>query len=77
MEKIKVPKNLTPRISWLRDYYFEGIKRPWNNEFKAFTTGEDHDEIFNELTYYIVPETYTFSQLIKRFTSSCSKDRGT
>ncbi len=60
MEKIKVPKNLTPRISWLRDYYFEGIKRPWNNEFKAFTTGEDHDEIFNELTYYIVPETYTF-----------------
>ncbi|MDD3999819.1 MAG: pyruvate formate lyase family protein [Bacilli bacterium] len=60
MEKIKTPKNLTPRIEYLRNYYFEGVNRPWNNEFKAFTTGEDYDEIFNEMTYYIVPETYTF-----------------
>lgn len=60
MSKIKEPKNLSPRIERLRNYYFEGTKRAWNNEYKVFTTGEAHDEIFNEITYYIVPETYTF-----------------
>ena len=45
MGKIKEPKNLTPRIEWLRNYYFEGVNRPWNNEYKVFTTGEEHDEI--------------------------------
>lgn len=60
MGKIKQPKNLTPRIKWLRDYYFEGVKRPWSNEYKVFTTGVPHDEMYNELTYYIVPETYSF-----------------
>lgn len=60
MANIKKPKNLSPRIEWLRNYYFEGVNRPWNNEFRCFTTGEEHDELYNELTYYIVPETYTF-----------------
>jgi len=60
MGKIKQSKNLTTRIQWLRDYYFEGVKRPWNNEYKVFTTGAPHDEMYNELTYYIVPETYAF-----------------
>lgn len=60
MGKIKTPKNLTPRIEWLRNYYFEGLNRPWNNQYRCFTTGEEYDEIYNELTYYIVPETYTF-----------------
>ncbi|MDD4316371.1 MAG: pyruvate formate lyase family protein [Clostridia bacterium] len=60
MGKVKQPKNLTPRIEWLRNYFFEGVSRPWNNEYKVFTTGEEHDEMYNELTYYIVPETYTF-----------------
>jgi pyruvate-formate lyase len=60
MKKIKEPKNLTPRIEWLRNYYFEGTSRPWNNEYKVFSTGEAHDEVFNEITYYIVPETFTF-----------------
>lgn len=60
MRKIKQPKNLTPRIEWLRNYFFEGVKRPWNNEYRIFTTGEEHDEMYNEITYYIVPETYTF-----------------
>ncbi|NLD26547.1 MAG: hypothetical protein GX661_04215, partial [Acholeplasmataceae bacterium] len=60
MGKIKTPKNLTPRIEWLRNYFFEGVDRPWNNQYRVFTTGEDYDEIYNELTYYIVPETYTF-----------------
>lgn len=65
MGKIKEPKNLTPRIEWLRNYYFEGVNRPWNNEYKVFTTGEEHDEIYNEITYYIVPETYTFFNTFK------------
>ena len=60
MGKIKTPKNLTPRIEWLRNYYFEGLNRPRNNQYRCFTTGEEYDEIYNELTYYIVPETYTF-----------------
>ena len=29
---IKQPKNLSPRIQWLRDYYFQGVNRKWNND---------------------------------------------
>ena len=61
-QKIKEPKNLSPRIAWLRDYYFQGAKRAWNNEFTAWTTGVEWDVVFDEITYYIVPETYTFLQ---------------
>ncbi|MBF0101027.1 MAG: hypothetical protein HQK77_08985 [Desulfobacterales bacterium] len=60
--KIKTPKNLSPRIQWLRDYYFKGVDRAWNNEFTAFTTGTPWDIQYNELTYYIVPENYSFFQ---------------
>ena len=61
-QKIKEPKNLSPRIAWLRDYYFQGAKRAWNNEFTAWTTGTEWDVVFDEMTYYIVPETYPFLQ---------------
>ncbi len=57
---IKSPTNLSPRIQWLRDYYFQGVKRAWNNEFTSWTTGTPWDFQFNETTFYIVPETYTF-----------------
>lgn len=57
---LKEPANLSQRIGWLRDYYFKGVKRKWNNEFIPFTTGTDWDEIFDELTFYVVPETYSF-----------------
>jgi trans-4-hydroxy-L-proline dehydratase len=57
---IKEPKNLSPRIKWLRDYYFRGVDRPWNNEFTGFTTGTPWDIQYQEGNYYIVPETYTF-----------------
>jgi formate C-acetyltransferase len=57
---VKSPTNLSPRIQWLRDYYFQGVKRAWNNEFTAWTTGTPWDFQFNETTFYIVPETYTF-----------------
>jgi hypothetical protein len=36
---VKEPKNLSPRIQWLRDYFFQGVKRKWNNEFTSWTTG--------------------------------------
>jgi formate C-acetyltransferase len=57
---IKEPKGLTERVRWLRDYYFQGVRRKWNNEFTAWTTGTPWDFQFNEMTFYIVPETYFY-----------------
>ena len=34
---IKSPKNLSARVRWLRDFYFEGADRSWNNEFVSWT----------------------------------------
>lgn len=62
---LKEPKGLSPRIQWLRDYYFQGTERAWNNEFTAWTTGTPWDVQFNEITYYIVPETYTLLQTLR------------
>ena len=55
---IKTPKGLSSRIAWLRDYYFKGAARKWNNEFTAWTTGTPWDLLYQEMTYYIVPEVY-------------------
>jgi trans-4-hydroxy-L-proline dehydratase len=57
---IKEPKNLSPRIKWLRDYYFQGLDRAWNNEFVGFTTGTPWDIQYQEGNYYVVPDTYIF-----------------
>jgi pyruvate-formate lyase len=62
---IKTPTNLSPRIQWLRDYYFQGVNRAWNNEYTSWTTGTPWDFQYNELTFYIVPETYTFLQTFR------------
>ena len=62
---LKEPRGLSPRIQWLRDYYFQGTRRTWNNEFTAWTTGTPWDVQFNELTFYIVPETYPFLQTFR------------
>jgi formate C-acetyltransferase len=62
---IKQPKHLSPRIQWLRDYYFQGVNRKWNNEFTAWTTGTPWDFQFQELSFYIVPETYPFFQTFR------------
>ena len=59
-DSIKKPANLSPRVKWLRNYYFEGVRRKWNNEYNVYTTGTPWDTQFDELTYYIVPETYSF-----------------
>ncbi len=66
---IKEPKNLSPRIQWLRDYYFKGVKRKWNNEYTSWTTGTPWDFQYPEITFYIVPETYAFLQTFR----SCFK----
>jgi pyruvate-formate lyase len=71
---MKQPGNLSPRIKWLRDYYFKGVERKWNNEFTSWTTGTPWDFQFNELTFYIVPETYSF---IPTFRSSFSQSATT
>ncbi len=56
--KIKEPGELSPRIAWLRDYYFKGADRAWNNQFTSWTTGTPWDIQYTEFTYYIVPEVY-------------------
>ena len=58
--QIKQTKNLSPRIQWLRDYYFEGVHRNWNNEYTSWSTGTPWDFQYEELSFYIVPETYAF-----------------
>ena len=62
---IKTPANLSPRIKSLRDYYFKGVNRAWNNEYTAWTTGVPWDFQYNELSFYIVPETYSFLQTFR------------
>ena len=63
--KLKKPKGLSPRIQWLRDYYFKGNNRNWNNEFTSWTTGTNWDQQYNELSFYIVPENYPFLQVMQ------------
>ena len=57
---IKEPRGLSTRVQWLRDYYFAGVKRKWNAEYTSWTTGTPWDFQYNELSFYIVPETYFY-----------------
>ena len=63
---VKEPYHLSPRIAFLRDYYFKGDARNWNNEFAAFTTGTPWDEVFDETSFLIVPEVYSFFPTFRR-----------
>ena len=54
--EIKQPHSLSSRIRWLRDFYFQGLDRPWNNEWTCWTTGTPWDVLYDEISYYIVPE---------------------
>jgi len=45
------PKDSPPHITWLRDYYFQGCKRNWNNEYTAWSTGTPWDLQYQEMTY--------------------------
>ena len=63
--KLKEPGPLSDRIKWLRDYYFKGVEREWNNEFTTWTTGTPWDVLFDEIGWYVVPETYAFFQTFR------------
>ena len=62
---IKEPGQLSPRVKFLRDYYFQGLERDWNNEYACFSTGTPWDVVYDELSYMIVPETYAFHQTFR------------
>jgi pyruvate-formate lyase len=70
---IKEPHGLSDRIRWLRDYYFRGVGRPWNNEFTCWTTGTPWDVLYDETSYYIVPETYAFLQTFRSSTLQAAR----
>ncbi|MHA1325339.1 MAG: pyruvate formate lyase family protein, partial [Candidatus Helarchaeota archaeon] len=57
---LAMPHDLSPRSKWLRDFYFQGLKRKWNNEYMPFTTGMPWDRLWFEGDYYIVPEMMAF-----------------
>jgi len=61
-DTLKQPGELSARVRWLRDYYFAGVRRAWNNEFTCWTTATSWDVVYDETSYYIVPETYPFLQ---------------
>lgn len=58
--KIAEPHDLSPRQKWLRDYYFKGTEREWNNEMMVFTTGTDWDIVWHEGDFYVAPEIYYY-----------------
>ncbi len=63
--KEKTRKKNSQRIQWLRDYYFLGNKRKWNNEYTVWSTGTPWDLQYHEFTYYIVPETYLMFDVMR------------
>ncbi|MBN1944782.1 MAG: hypothetical protein JW797_03860 [Bradymonadales bacterium] len=73
---IKEPHNLSERIQRLRDFYFSGIERSWNNEFTCWTTGTPWDVVYDEMTFYIVPETYPFMQPFRASTLQVARQVG-
>lgn len=58
--EIAKPHGLSERSKWLRDYYFKGVERKWNNEYMPFSTGLAGDRLWSEIDYYIVPEVYFY-----------------
>ncbi len=57
---IAEPHDLSPRSKWMRDYYFKGARREWNNQYMPFTIGTDWDLIWNETDYYVAPEVHFY-----------------
>lgn len=70
---IKQPGALSGRVRRLRDHFFRGVARPWRNEFECFTTGTPWDVVYDEATYYIVPETYPFLQTFRSSTLQAAR----
>jgi formate C-acetyltransferase len=63
--KVKEPYNLSPRIKWLRDYYFLGNERTWRNDRLSFTTNTPWDSFLDEVTFYITPDQYPSFALLE------------
>ena len=70
---IKQPHSLSPRIKWLRDFYFQGLDRKWNNEWTCWTTGTPWDVLYDEITFHIVPESYPFFQAFRSSTAQVGR----
>lgn len=59
--EVAKPHDLSTRAQWLRNFYFKGSRRTWNNEYSSFTTDASWgDRIWSEGDYYIVPEVFGF-----------------
>ncbi len=74
LDRIKQPHGLSPRIRWLREHFFRGVERPWNNEWACFSTGTAWDVLYDELSFYIVPETYAFLQPFRSSLLQAARD---
>jgi len=70
---IKQPHSLTPRLEQLRDFYFQGLDRRWRNEWTCWTTGTPWDVIYDEITWYVVPESYPFFQAFRSSTAQVAR----
>ncbi len=71
---IKEPGELSPRVKFLRDYYFQGVKRDWNNESACYSTGTPWDIVYDENSFLIVPETYAFHGTFRASVYQAAKD---
>jgi len=71
---LKQPHGLSPRIQWLRDYYFRGVQRAWNNEWSCWSTGTPWDVCYDELHFYIVPENYAMFDALTASMLMASRD---
>ncbi len=71
---IKEPRELSRRIEWLRDYYFKGCARSWNNEYTVWSTGTSWDLQYQEMTYYIVPEVYPLLDALRGGYQQAARD---
>jgi len=71
---VKQPHGLSPRIQRLRDWYFSGLEREWNNQFTCWSTGTRWDQVYDETRFHIVPETYAFFQSFVRSTVQAARD---
>jgi formate C-acetyltransferase len=61
---------MSERIKHLRDYYFLGNSREWNNEVACFSTGTTWDVTWNPRNYFIVPDVYFF---MRGFMHACTE----
>ncbi|MCK5100826.1 MAG: hypothetical protein KAR45_22140, partial [Desulfobacteraceae bacterium] len=52
----------------------DGVKRKWNNESTSWSTGTAWDTLYNEITFYIVPETYLLLQTIGKSYLQSARD---